>query len=124
MKPEEFEALRKEAAVLFDSQPAKGPKISLDAIFVGLVNTRTISVRKARPRAKDGEEAVPKWFNDTVTKFRKSGEDFTIGRFLMVAGQFPATRDMSFKVARWLRDAKVVERKTGGNLIFGPIKKV
>ena len=121
MKPEEFTALRKAAAELYALQPAKEPKVTLDAIFVAMVNTRTIAVRKSQAR-QSTEEEIPKWFHDTLAELAKTGEEVTIGKFLILANQFPATRTDSFKVARWLRDAHVPQRKTGGNLIFGPVK--
>ncbi len=115
MKPDEFDLIREKAVEIFESQPAKKPKISLDAIFLALATPKAATI-KARP-ATQGDEP-PEWFTKTLAKIRKSKEHLTAGQFLIRAGQFPADRKDSLNVARWLRDAGVKSRKTGGNMIF------
>jgi hypothetical protein len=116
MKPEEFAELRAEALKHYKAQTGKEPKVGLDTIFLSLVNARQSSKKPAQTRVAD--EAPPAWFDDTLKKLRKTKESVTVGRFLLLANQFPATRADSLKVAKWLREAGVKSRKTGGNLIF------
>lgn len=121
MNAEEFTDLRNQACELFSSQPARDKlKVSLDAVFIALATV------EATPRKKSAREQVqrvqemgpPEWFEDTLKRLKGSGEKLTVSRFLLLAGQFPATRSDALNVGRWLREAGYVPRKTGGNLLF------
>ena len=119
MNADDFKALRKEACDLFNAQPAREKlKVSLDAIFTALAIQKQ-QESDAPPRIRrTSEEAPPAWFTDTLSKLKGTGERVTVGRFLLLAGQFPATRSDSLNVSRWLREAGYTPRKTGGNLLF------
>jgi hypothetical protein len=115
MDIEEFRALAARAVELHASQGARAKsKVSLDAVFLALAANSPASrrVRKAT------EEEAPQWFHDTLKSLKGTGERITVGRFLMLAGKFPATRSDALNVARWLREAGYTPRKTGGNLLF------
>lgn len=128
MKDQEFNGMRDQAIGLFHSQPAKAKdKISLDAIFVSLSLTAAMRGHGEQPAA--GKTAVktapgrhaapPEWFTETLEKLKASGEKhINVGRFLLVAQRLPAERMDRINVVRWLREAGIVPRKSGGNLIF------
>lgn len=115
MNTDEFNALRSQAAALFDAQPTKDAKhrISLDTVFLALASRAQSSPPPARK-----PETPPEWFTDTLSRLRGSGEKVTVGRFLLLAGQFPATRSDALNVGRWLREAGIEPKKVGGNLLF------
>lgn len=115
MNAEDFASLRKKAVALFDSQPAKDKlkNISLDAIFLALNSSaQPVKVRRI------SDDDAPDWFHDTIKKLKGSGEKFTVGRFLILAGKFPTSRELSLNTGRWLRSAGFIPRKTGGQHIF------
>jgi len=116
MNTDEFNALRTQAVKLFDAQPAKDAKhrISLDTVFLALAGRAQSSPTPSR-RADD---APPEWFTETLNRMRGSGEKMTVGRFLLLAGKFPAERKDSLDAARWLREAGIEDKKIGGNLLF------
>lgn len=115
MKDSDFKALQARAAELYASQGRTDKnKISLDAIFIAL------SSEKAAPAKvrKVTEDAPPEWFTQTLERLRGTGEKINVGRFLLLAGQFPAKRSDSLAVGRWLREAGYTPQKTGGNVLF------
>lgn len=115
MKDSEFKALHDRATELYASQSRNDKnKISLDAIFIAL------SSEKAAPAKvrKVTEDTPPEWFTQTLDKLRGTGEKINVGRFLLLAGKFPATRADSLAVGRWLREAGYTPQKTGGNMLF------
>jgi hypothetical protein len=115
MNTAEFKALRAKAGELFSAQPARDKlKVSLDAIFMALASQ---AAEPAKVRRTSDEEA-PEWFVDTLKKLRGTGERVTVGRFLLLAGKFPSTRSDALNVGRWLREAGITPRKTGGNMLF------
>jgi hypothetical protein len=119
MNADDFNALRKEACDLFNAQPAKDKlKISLDAIFVALASETGQDKGSRAKNRKTSEDPPPAWFTETLDKLKGKGERVTVGRFLLLAGQFPATRSDSLNTSRWLREAGYTPRKTGGNLLF------
>jgi hypothetical protein len=121
MSPEVFKALREQAQTLFASQSARDKaRVSVDAIFQALASEHVANVGNGGPQKvrKTSEEDAPAWFNDTLAKLRGTGEKFTTGRFLLLAGRFPATRSDSINVGRWLREAGITPRKTGGQMLF------
>jgi hypothetical protein len=112
-----FDALRKKAAELHKGQEGRD-RVSLDACFIALALDDAI-IRAELPKVRRASEDEPApWFHDTLNKLKGTGEKVTVGRFLMLAGKFPATRSDSLNVARWLREAGHTPRKTGGNLLF------
>lgn len=116
MNADDFKTLRKDACELFSLQPAKDKlKVSLDAVFIALAAAQDPAPKRIRKAADD---APPQWFTETLSKLKGTGERVTVGRFLLLAGQFPATRSDSLNVSRWLREEGFVPRKTGGNLLF------
>lgn len=117
MTPTEFKALRKQACELFQSQPDRDKlKVNLDAIFIALATNEAKAKRRNIRRVS--EEAAPAWFTDTLAKLKGTGEKVTVGRFLLLAGKFPATKSDSISVGRWLREAGYEPRKIGGNQLF------
>lgn len=117
MTPTEFKGLRKQARDLHASQPATDKlKVSIDAIFIALAAEAAKNQRRAIRRVS--EEAAPEWFNETLAKLKGTGEKVTVGRFLLLAGKFPAQRSDSLATSRWLREAGYTPKKIGGNLIF------
>lgn len=116
MNTDEFNALRSQAAKLFDSQPTKDSKhrVSLDTVFLALAGRAQSS---PAPSRKAGNEP-PEWFTDTLERLKGSGEKVTVGRFLLLAGQFPASRTDTLNTGQWLRDAGIQPKKIGGNLLF------
>lgn len=120
MKPEQFQALRDQAATLFDSQkPRDKARVSVDSIFLALANDANLQANTGAAKVRrTSEEDAPEWFVETLGKLRGSHEKFTVGRFLLLAGRFPATRSDSINVGRWLREAGVTPRKTGGQMLF------
>lgn len=116
MKPEKFNQLRDQAVALHKSQPARpaADRLSLDAIFTALAaaDGGAASVRKT------SEEPAPAWFTATFDKLQAAGESFTVSRFLILAGRFPVTRSDQANVGRWLREAGLTPRKTGGQILF------
>jgi len=125
MKEKAFSDARDQAITLFHTQPPRAKdRISLDAIFMSIAMHGAVddAERRApiRPETRTGREAPPEeWFETTLAKLKKSAEkNVTIERFLLVAGRFPITRMDRINVARWLREAGHIPRKTGGNLIF------
>lgn len=125
MKPDEFETLRSQAAELYAKQPAKDKnKVSVDAIFVSLAISGA-QAETAEPRAKGkgyrratSEDAPADWFVETLKKLKGTGEAVTAGRFLLLAGRFPATRMDSINTVRWLREAGYTPRRAGGQQLF------
>lgn len=119
MNVQKFEAFRNQAIELFNSQPARDRHtLSLDAIFTALVLAEGKGAGTRAQNRRTSEETAPAWFEDTLKKLRGSGEAMTVGRFLMLAGKFPATRSDALNASRWLREAGYTPRKTGGNLLF------
>jgi hypothetical protein len=121
MNVDDFNDLRKQAGDLFASQPAKDKnKVTLDSVFIALAVANANPAKKSARDAirKQGDEPAPEWFTDTLKRLKGTGEKVTVGRFLLLAGQFPATRSDSLNVSRWLREAGYTPRKTGGNLLF------
>lgn len=115
MNTAEFKALRAKACELYAAQPTRDKlKVSLDAVFVALA-ARAAEPAKVR---RTSDEEAPDWFIETLKKLRGSGERVTVGRFLLLAGKFPSTRSDALNVGRWLREAGVTPRKTGGNMLF------
>lgn len=116
MTPDEFAELRATAIHLHATQPAREKaKVTLDAVFIAIARSRD----GAPPRLKRvSDEAPPEWFCATLEKLRGSGERITVGRFLLLAGRYPATRADSLGVGRWLREAGFIPKKTGGQVLF------
>lgn len=112
MTPDQFNALQAKARDLYSQQEKRGERVSLDAIFIALSASSDGSVRKA------GDDAPPAWFAETVDRLRGTNERFTTGRFLMLAGRFPAERSESLAVGRWLRELGLIPKKTGGQNVF------
>lgn len=117
MNRAEFDALRKQAKELHATQGREKEPVSIDAIFSALAMDDAISrVMKAR---KTATTAPPDWFSQTLEAVKKdAGNPFTVQRFLMLAGKWPADRSLSISVGRWLRDAGVESKKVGGNMLF------
>lgn len=116
MNTDEFNALRAQAAKLYESQPGRDGKhrISLDTVFLALAGRAQSTPAPSRKAADE----PPEWFKDTLERLRGSGEKVTVGRFLLLAGQFPATRSDTLNTGRWLREAGIEPKKIGGNLLF------
>ena len=118
MDTDEFHALRKKAATLHASQPANDKaKVSLDAVFVALAASGTKGKTTERVR-KMADEIPPDWFEDTLNRLKGTGEKITVGRFLLLAGKFPATRGDALRVGHWLRERGFIPTKTGGNQLY------
>ncbi len=120
MNADDFSRLRKQACELFASQPPRDKlKVSLDAVFVAVVTADAANATNSDAGTGTGKQSnPPAWFRDTLDRLRGTGEKVTVSRFLLLAGKFPADRSDSLSVARWLREAGIESRKTGGNLIF------
>lgn len=117
MTPTEFKSLRKQACDLYAAQPERDKhKVSLDALFIALSAAESRTKKRDIQRAP--KEAAPEWFNETLAKLKGTGERVTVSRFLLLAGQFPASKADSFNTGRWLREAGFMPKKIGGNLIF------
>ncbi len=113
MTPEQLAAMAAKARELHAKQGKRDPKVSLDSIFVALaLESAGTSVRKV------SDDAPPAWFVETLDKLRGTNERFTTGRFLMLAGRFPAERSESIAVGRWLRELGLIPKKTGGQNVF------
>lgn len=113
MTPDQMNALLKQARELHAKQEKKGERVSLDAMFIALSG----SSEGARVR-KASSDAPPDWFVETVDRLRGTSERFTTGRFLMLAGRFPAERSESIAVGRWLRELGLIPKKTSGQNVF------
>lgn len=112
MKDDQFKSLRQRAIELHGSQGG-GDKLSLDAVFYGCV----MLYRGGRLH-RVSDETAPEWFSETMDKLRGTGERFTVSRFLMLAGKYPATRSQQLSVGQWLREEGITPRKIGGQTLF------
>ena len=112
MTPDQFNALQAKARDLYAKQEKRGERVSLDAIFIALAAASDGSVRKAT------DDTPPAWFVETLKRLKGTNERFTTGRFLMLAGRFPAERSESLAVGRWLRELGLIPKKTGGQNVF------
>lgn len=113
----EFDALRKQAKELHATQGKEKEPVSIDAIFSALALddalTRAFNARKPK------RAAPPSWVTQTLAEIKKDpGKPFTVQRFLILAGKWPADRSLSIRVGRWLRDIGVESEKVGGNMLF------
>lgn len=124
MDSDAFKRLRERAIALHDEQPKNG-RISLDAIFAALVaeeNAKQSGAEAKKPasggRQKLADKAPEPWFTDTLGRLKGTGEAVTAGRFLLLAGRFPATRADTLLVSRWLREAGYEPRMSGGQQLF------
>lgn len=119
MDAEDFNALRKQAAALHASQPANDKaKVSLDAVFMALAAGGGAKPKAAERVRRMTDETPPDWFEDTLKRLKGTGERITVGRFLLLAGRFPATRGDAIRVGHWLRERGFVPTKTGGNQLY------
>lgn len=117
MNRAEFEELRKQAKELHGMQGKEKEPLSIDAIFSALAISAALN--RAMHIRKLTKEEAPEWFTTTLEKVKAApGQKVTPQRFLMLAGRFPAKREDSLAVTRYLREAGYTPRKSGGNLIF------
>lgn len=117
---EKFKELREKALELHATQPSKG-RLSLDAVFTAIVAAEAANPKPqaVRPTSAPGRTAPPApWFTETLAALKGKGESMTVSRFLLYADRFPVKRMDQINAARWLREAGIEPRKSGGNLIF------
>ena len=123
MQLKEFDSLREQAVALFKSQPTKGERISLDAIFTTLTLLQP-QAKATRAAARKITDDPPEWFRvaayeKELAKFLSHKKEFTVSE-LMVATKEPdpGARWKQVRVGRWLREKGVKDRKIGGVLLF------
>lgn len=94
--------------------PALG--ISADAIFSAIILGKRKPGRPGtRPKIVVPTEP-PDWFAEALTSLK--GQALTIGKFMMLAGRIPATREEARAVGRWLRASGRQPRKCAGFQLF------
>jgi len=117
MNFDQFSKYRDQALILHQSQQGDdGTRISLDAIFQAVMAHAVASGTRAPGRPPVERTPPPEWFKDALRDL--SGRRVTVGEFLLLAGQTPATQDDARNVGRWLRDAGKQPRKVSGQQVF------
>jgi hypothetical protein len=90
--------------------------VSTDAIFSAIVLGKRKPGRPgARPKIVVPADP-PEWFAEALVTMK--GRALTIGKFMLLAGRIPHTRQEACAVGRWLRASGRKPRKRSGDQVF------
>ena len=90
--------------------------VSADALFIAIVLGRRKAGRPKTARNVAMPSEPPEWFTQALADLK--GRAMTIGKFVILAGQYPSSMQQKVAIGRWLRASGRMPRKRGGNQVF------